>query len=43
MTMKPKEETITPEQIKTQLKKSINPTDIKVVIKAVKTIRDSVL
>jgi len=40
ITLKPKEETITPEQIKLQLKKSINPTDIRVGIKAVKTIRD---
>ena len=40
ITLKPKEETITLEQIKLQLKKSINPTDIKVGIKAVKTIRD---
>ena len=40
ITLISKEETITPEQIKLQLKKSINPTDIKVGIKAVKTIRD---
>jgi hypothetical protein len=35
ITLKPKEEAITPEQIKLQLKKNINPTDIKVGIKAV--------
>ena len=40
ITLKPKEEDITPEQIKLQLKKTINPTDIKVGIKAVKTIGD---
>ena len=40
ITLESKEETITPEQIKTQLKKNTNPTDIKVGIKAVKTIRD---
>ena len=40
MTLKPKEENITPEQIKSQLKKSINSTDIKVCMKAVKSIRE---
>ena len=40
MTMKLKEENITPEQIKSQLKKSINSTDIKVCMKAVKSIRE---
>ena len=40
ITLKPKEENITAEQIKRQLKNSINPTDIKVGIKAVKSIRD---
>jgi len=40
ITLKPKEATTTPEQIKTQQKNSINPTEIKVGIKAVKTIRD---
>jgi tellurite resistance protein len=40
ITLKPKEENITPEQIKSQLKKSIKLTDIKVGIKAVKSIRD---
>jgi hypothetical protein len=39
-TLKPKEENITPQQIKSQLKNSINPMDIKVGIKAVKSIRD---
>ena len=40
ITLKPKEATTTPEQIKTQLKNSINPAKIKVGIKAMKTIRD---
>ena len=40
ITLKPKEENITAEQIKRQLKNSINPTDIKVGIKTVKSIRD---
>jgi hypothetical protein len=40
ITLKPKEEAITLEQIKLQLKKNNNPTGIKVGIKAVKTIRD---
>ena len=43
ITLKPKETTTTPEQIKSQLKNSINPTEIKVGIKAVKTIRDRCL
>jgi hypothetical protein len=43
ITLKPKEATTTPEQIKTQLKNSINPTEFKVGIKAVKTIRDNSL
>jgi len=38
MTLKAKDETTTPEQIK-QLKMNINPTDIKVIIKEVNTIR----
>jgi hypothetical protein len=40
LTLKAKDETITPEQIKVQLKMNINPTDIKVGIKAVKTFRE---
>ena len=40
ITLKPKEDSITTDQIKHQLKESINPTDIKVGIKAVKTIKD---
>jgi hypothetical protein len=43
ITLKPKEATTTPEQIKSQLKNCINPTEIKVGIKAVKTIRDRCL
>ena len=39
LTLTPKDESLTPEQIKAQLK-NINPTDIKVGIKAIKTIRD---
>jgi hypothetical protein len=39
ITLKAKDETTTPEQIKQQLKMNINPTDIRVGIKAVKTIR----
>jgi len=40
LTLTPKDESLTPEQIKAQLKRNINPTDIKVGIKAIKTIRD---
>ena len=40
ITLKAKDETTTPDQIKQQLKMNINPTDIKVGIKAVKTIRE---
>jgi hypothetical protein len=40
MTLTPKDEAHSPEQIKIQPKKNINPTDIKVGIKAVKTIGD---
>ena len=43
ITLKPKETTTSPEQIKAQLKNCINPTEIKVGIKAVKTIRDRCL
>ena len=43
ITLKPKETTTTPEQIRSQLKNGINPTEIKVGIKAVKTIRDRCL
>ena len=39
LTLTPKYESLTPEQIKAQLKRN-NPTDIKVGIKAIKTIRD---
>ena len=39
ITLKAKDDTLKPEQIKLQLKKNINPTDIKVGIKAVKTIK----
>jgi len=38
--LKAKDDTLTPEQIKLQQKKNINPTDIKVGIKAVKPIKD---
>jgi hypothetical protein len=41
--LKPKDTTTTPEQIKSQLKNSINPTEIKVGIKALKTIKDKCL
>ena len=40
ITLKAKDDTLAPEQIKFQLKKNINPTDIKVSFKAVKTIKD---
>jgi uncharacterized protein YjaZ len=40
ITMKAKDETTTPEQIKHKLKMNINPKDIRVGIKAVKTIRE---
>jgi len=40
ITLKQKKENITPEQIKSQLKRRLNPTDIKVGIQAVKSIRD---
>ena len=40
ITLRVKDDTISPERIKLQLKKNINPTDIKVSIKAVKTISD---
>jgi len=40
ITLKAKDDTPTPEQIKLQLKKNINPTDIKVGNKAVKAIKD---
>jgi hypothetical protein len=40
ITLTSKDETQTPKQIKTQLKKSINPTDIKVGIKAIRTISE---
>jgi len=40
ITLTPKDEDLSPELIKIQLKKNIHPTDIKVGIKAVKTIRD---
>jgi hypothetical protein len=43
ITLKPKDTTTTPEQIKSQLKNSINPTEIKVGIKALKTIKDKCL
>jgi hypothetical protein len=41
ITLKAKDETTNPEQIKQQLKMNINPTDIRVGIKAVKTIREN--
>jgi hypothetical protein len=40
ITLKAKDKTLSPEQIKLRLKKNIIPTDIKVGIKAVKTLRD---
>ena len=40
ITLTSKDEALTLEQIKTQLKRSINPTDIKVGIKAIRTIRE---
>ena len=40
ITVKTKDDSLTPEQIKIQLKETINPTAIKVGIKAVRTIRD---
>lgn len=40
ITLKVKDDTLSPEWIKLQLKKNINPTDIKVGIKAVKTSTD---
>jgi len=40
LTLTPKDGSLTLEQIKAQLKRNINPTDIKVGIKAIKTIRD---
>lgn len=40
LTLTSRDESLTPEQIKIQLKRHINPTDIKVGIKAIKTIRD---
>ena len=40
ITVKPKDDSLTPEQIKIQLKETINHTAIKVGIKAVRTIRD---
>jgi hypothetical protein len=40
ITLKAKDDTLSPEQIKLQLKKNINPTDIKVGIKAVKILRN---
>jgi hypothetical protein len=40
ITLTPKDEALSPEQIKTQLKQNINSTDIKVGIKAIRTIRE---
>jgi small-conductance mechanosensitive channel len=40
ITLTPKVEALSPDQIKTQLKRNINPTDIKVGIKAIGTIRE---
>ena len=40
ITLKAKDGTLTPERIKLQLKQKINPTDIKVGIKVVKSLRD---
>jgi hypothetical protein len=40
ISVKPKDDSLTPDQIKQQLKDTINPTAIKVGIKAVRTIRD---
>jgi hypothetical protein len=41
ISVKPKDGSLTPDQIKQQLKDNINPTAIKVGIKAVRTIRDT--
>ena len=38
--MTPKEEALSLDQIKAQIKRNINPTDIKVGIKAIRTIRE---
>ena len=40
ITLKAKDDTLSPEQIKLQIKQKINPTDFKVGIQAVKTLRD---
>jgi len=40
ITLKAKDNSQTAEQFKTQLKKDVNPTDIKVGIKTLKTLRD---
>jgi hypothetical protein len=40
ITLTPKDEALSPDQIKSQLKRNINPTEIKVGIKAIKTIRN---
>jgi len=40
LTPTPKDESLTPEKMKAQLKRNINPTDNKVGIKAIETIRD---
>ena len=40
ITLTPKQEALSPDQIKTQLKRNINPTDIKVGIKAIRAIRE---
>jgi len=40
ITLTPKDKSLTPEQLKVQLKRNINPTHIKVGIKAIKTIKD---